>query len=218
MLSKLSYSLLNDPFAFTLQNEVNYRVEGTSLKFLIVATKNGTSYQVLVITLPLLKFEISQCKESNHLQSLVVVKIRSLVKSWENIILKGSEVFAFEEHAGYFLFDSILSPLLEHRLNDDILPWLYEVLAGLLIEILSIFDDTQNCLDFIKNVAFKVFSLFVPERHLLDLSKSFKNQSHLIVVERHVVLNHSFLLMGSLVPSIKLLLNNFVLTLVERRL
>lgn len=59
MLSKLSYCLLNDTLTFRPQNEVDDGVEWTALEFLFIATKYCTSYQVLVISLPLLKLEIS---------------------------------------------------------------------------------------------------------------------------------------------------------------
>jgi hypothetical protein len=67
-----------------------------------------------VIALPLLKFEISQCKERDDFQSLIVVEIGSFVTCCENIVLKGSQIFAFEEHTGYLLFYCILTPLFEY--------------------------------------------------------------------------------------------------------
>jgi hypothetical protein len=67
----------------------------------------------------------------------------------------------------------------------------------------------------IEHIAFEIFTLFVPKRHLLYLAKSFEKQGHLIVVEGHVVFYHRFLLIGSLVPSVEFLFDDLVLALVE---
>jgi hypothetical protein len=86
-----------------------------------------------VITLPLLQFEVSECKKRNDFQSLIVVKVRTLVASGKHMVLQCSKVFALKKHTGDFLLDCVLTPLLENSSKQVIAMGLPKVVTGLFI-------------------------------------------------------------------------------------